>query len=368
MTLPVLHPADVTAAPADSFRFYGLLPSDTYDLAADWPIADLRQMAALAQGQLQRRIVEPQTLDHLALALLAHRLAPLPDGLDWLALADACAHGYAEQLRPEGQRSLRMRLMRLNFMLRDLLDCGCPDDAEIVTERRFEQGFVWDWLPLANGQVIADSRQQNVHHLEICAPQVPQRLGLPTQIDALSDGRVAVESCYSDGWFAWSPNASAQFFPRQRPIVLVFEQDGERFELDADGAVRRGDEAAIRVQLPIRHVWCARRVGELVVASDWSEAGWLVVLNLQTWRAERISSGPVLLTNDICEMDGCYYLIDKMQGRVFAFDRDFSPLGARLRFGKGPGRLYDPIAIRAYQGHLHVLSWITGALATIRPF
>lgn len=368
MTLPVLHPADVTAAPADSFRFYGLLPSDAYALASDWPKGDLRQMAALAQGQLQRRIAEPQALDQLTLGLLAHRAAPLPDGLDWLALADACARGYADQLRPEGQRNLRMRLMRLNFMLRDMLDQGRSDDAQMVGERRFEQGFVWDWLPLADGQVIADSRQENLHHLEACAPQSSQRLGLPTQIDPLNDGQVAVESCYSDGWFAWSTNAPAQFFPRPRPIVLVFEQDGERFELDADGAVRCGEEAAIRLQLPVRSVWCARRVGERVVVSDWSEAGCLVVLDLLSWRAERFASGPVLLTNDIAEIGGRYYLVDKMQGRVFAFDQDFSPLGARMNFGKGPGKLYDPIAIRAHQGHLHVLSWITGALVTIRPF
>lgn len=362
MTEPLLRPADVTAE-ADSFHFYGLLPGDPYELSADWPSLDLGAEARSAQ----RDLADTAALDRVTLALLAHRAAPLPDGLDWQGLADACTRSYARQLQPDGRRALRMRLGRVNFMLRALLDLERADDAAILTERRLEQRFPWDWLPLPEGELVAASQELNLHYMRAGQTPVAMRLGLPTQLDALADGRVAIGSCYSDGWQAWGGKAP-EVFTRPRPVVLVFEQDGERYELDADGAVRRSGNTEMWAQMPLRAVWRARRLGSRVVAADWGEAGSLAVLDLDTWRCGKIGTGPVLITNDICELDGRYYLIDKMQGRVFAFDLDFSPLGARMHFGKGYGKLYDPISIRVHQGNLHVLSWITSSLVTIRPF
>lgn len=360
---PVLHPSDVAGAENDTFRFYNVLPSDDYELAADWPRADLCTV-----GRAAARSASVESLDALALALLALRDERLPGDLDWAALADACAEGYSRQLRPDGSRPLRMGFARANFMLRDVLDRGLGNDGDILDERRFEQGFVWDWLPLAEGEVIADSRHENIHHLGCRRPRPSVRLGLPTQIDPLSDGRVAVGSCYSDGWHAWDTDGTPESFARARPVVLAFDHDGEILELDVDGVIRRGGDGQVLVRLPIQAVWCARRVGDMVFASDWGDAGTLALCDLRKMICHRISSRPVLLTNDICWHHDQYYVLDKMQGRVFAFDENFSFRQSRMRFGKSAGRLYDPISIRPHLDNLHVLSWITGSLVTIRPF
>jgi hypothetical protein len=359
----VLHPSDITGATKDTFRFYNLLPSDDYTLAPDWPRLDLR-----TAGEAVARGATIETLDALTLCLLASREAPLPGDVDWTSIADACARGYSRELGPNGQRPLRMSLARANFMLRDLLDLELANDCEILEERRFEQGFVWDWLPLTDGEVIADSRQENIHHLACGHSRPSVRLGLPTQVDPLSDGRIAVGSCYSDGWHAWNVAGQPESFARVRPVVLVFEHGGHCWELDVDGVIRCDGSKAPVVRLPIRAVWCARRIGDFVFASDWGDAGMLAVFDLRDQTCHRISSGPVLLTNDICWLHDQYYVLDKMQGRVFAFDESFSFRQSRMRFGKSAGRLYDPISIRPHLDNLHVLSWITGSLVTIRPF
>ncbi|WP_337996584.1 hypothetical protein [Oleispirillum naphthae] len=362
MPLP-LCPKDILDLSVDPFVFYNLLPGDVQDLSTDWPSIDLGRAGDSALKQPP----DEASLDTLALGLMALRGKPLPDSIDWAALAETCARLYARHLRPDGRRPLRMRLARIAFMLHDILDRDRPDETEILAQQAFPQGFVWDWLPLEEGTLIADSRRKNVHHEVGGAVRSSQRLGLPTQIDALPDGRVGIGSCYSDGWYAWKPGEKGHHHPRETAVVMVFPHDGRLSELSSDGTVR-AETGAVLAHLPIRKVWCARHIDGRVFASDWSEPGVLFVLDLRSMICDRVSIAPVILTNDICRLGDSYYLVDKMRGRVLAFDLDFHFREARLRFGKGAGRLYDPIAIRAHQGLLHVLSWVTGSLVTIRPF
>ncbi|SBW09732.1 hypothetical protein KL86APRO_12661 [uncultured Alphaproteobacteria bacterium] len=358
-----LCPQDILDLSADSFVFYNVLPGDVQDLSADWPSVDLVRVGDLALKQQP----DEATLDKLALGLMALRGEPLPESVDWAALAETCARLYARQLQPDGQRPLRMRLARATFMLHDVLDRNRPDDTEILAQQTFPQGFVWDWLPLEHGTLIADSRQENIHHDVGGIVRSSQRLGLPTQIDALPDGCAGIGSCYSGGWYSWKPGEEGRHHPRETSVVMVFPHDGQLAELSSDGTVR-SETGTVLTRLPIRKVWCARHIDGRVFASDWSEPGVLCVLDLGNMLCERISCAPVIQVNDICRLGESYYLVDKMHGRIFAFDSGFRFREARMKFGKGFGRLYDPIAIRAHQGLLHVLSWVTGSLVTIRPF
>jgi hypothetical protein len=122
------------------------------------------------------------------------------------------------------------------------------------------------------------------------------------------------------------------------------------------------------LSLPVNMVWRARFVEGKVFVSDWSEPRRLTVLDTDGWQISVIDTGPVLLTNDLCKVGNTYYVIDKMQGRVFSYDRNFSPKDSRMSFGKGPGCLYDPITLRFHRGNLSILSWLTGSLTEIRLF
>ncbi len=361
----MIHPTDIVDAAPDPFRFYATLPGDDLDLSPNWPDVDL-----LSTGAAVARDATEDTLNHLALGLLGLRGAPLPDGFDWIALADACSLAYARQLGPDGHRPLRMRLARAVYMLRDRIDHSLPNDADILGERRFPPGYAWDWMPLADGDAVIDcGTGDNLHRFGTDGGEREGlRLGLPTQLDRLTDGRIAVGSSYSEGWNAWSSAKGAESQARSHPVVLAFEHGGERLELGVDGALRRDGGATEAARLPLGSVGRARHINDLMIAMDWSEAGWMFVLDLRDMTCRRVSSAPVILVNDICRLGDSYFMVDKMHGRVFAFDLDFRFREARMKFGKGFGRLYDPIAIRAHQGLLHVLSWVTGSLVTIRPF
>ena len=361
----MIHPADIVDAAPDPFRFYTTLPGDDLNLSPDWPTIDL-----LSAGAAVARDATEDTLNHLALGLLGSRGTPLPAGFDWFALAYACSLAYARQLRPDGRRPLRMRLVRAVYMLRDRLDAFAPNDMEILAERRFPRGYAWDWIPLADGDAVIDcGNGDNLHCFDSDGGErLGLRLGLPTQIDQLADGRIAIGSTYSDGWHAWNDADGAKSHTRPHPVALLLEHGGERLELGVDGVLRRSGGTVEVTRLPLGAVGRARHIGDLLIAMDWSEAGWMFVLDLGDMTCRRVSSAPVILVNDICRLDDSYYLVDKMQGQVFAFDLDFRYRESRMKFGKGFGRLYDPIAIRAHEGFLHILSWVTGSLVTIRPF
>ena len=351
-----------------SFQYYQSLPSDDLALEADWPAADLRAIGRIlsAPGGVEQG--NESDIDALVFALLEHGAMPLPDGVDWKSLADRLSLLYARNLKPDGSRALRMKAARANFFLRDLLDISIGGTA-FLRERRFPDGFVWDWLPWGDGEIIADSRSKNIHYRSSLERDWQSlSAGLPTQMDIVSAGSVAVASCYSDGWYKWALDGRAQFSPHHCPVVLAFDCQGDGFFLDRRGAVFREGCSQPHACLPVDTVWRARLVDGKVFVSDWTEPKRLTVLETDGWQISVIDSGPVLLTNDLCKVGESYYVIDKMQGRIFSYDANFVPKGQRMSFGKGPGCLYDPITLRFHQGNLCVLSWLTGALTEISPF
>jgi len=367
LTQRALHPADLADDGRGSFGFYQVLPSDRPRLSADWPTINLRALG----GRLSETDFEDYNesdLDALSLALLASAADGLPTEIDWQRLATGLSLLYANQLRPGGQRPRRMAAARANFYLRDCLDLERSEDAGLVDERRFDRPFVWDWQPLPEGELVVDSSEKNFSFPETGGGAASVRLGLPTQMDSVGNKRFSISSCYSDGWYEWTMGEVPIFHTHHRPVVLAFVFDSEQFGLDRDGIVWRFGDGKEVATIDIETVWRARIIGETLYVSDWGEPGVLTVIDAHTWRSRKVSCGPALLTNDVCRLGSRYYIICKMQGRVFSFDEDMNPLDSRMSFGKGRGRLYDPITIRPHQGNLCVLSWLTGALATVKPF
>ncbi|MDO8877149.1 MAG: hypothetical protein Q7V40_13730 [Pseudolabrys sp.] len=336
-------------------------------LGADWPSLDLKDLGGRLDGVTFGSLVE-EDIDPLSLALLALGENSLPPGIDWHGIATQLSLLYAFHLKPGGERRARMRAARANFYLRDRIDAEAPECPDLIDERRFPQPFVWDWLPLPEGELVADSSELNVSYRGRDGAAASARMGLPTQIDSLGSGRYSLSSCYSDGWYEWTGPDCHEFHGHPRPVVLVFAVHGGVHFLDRDGAIYRAGTGEKVARIGVEAVWRARLVGTNIYISDWGDPRVLTVVDTNTWSYDRIGTGPVLLTNDICKIGDRFYVIDKMQGRVFSFDDGFKPLDARMSFGKGRGELFDPITLRVHQGNLCVLSWLTGALATIRPF
>ncbi len=350
---------------ASSFGYYSLLPTDQFELAPDWPQLDPKEIAA---GLLSGSAVAESQVDALTLALLLKRNEPLAAVIDWVGLANRLCFLFSNMMARPAERRLRMKCARANYFLRDLLDAGNEDSDLVVESRVVSTAFPWDWCSSAGVEIVLDCAEKNVHFRAAHREEASFRAGLPTQVDRLQDGLV-FGSCYSNGWVT-SDDADGlpRFHDYASPVLLVAEHGGKMFGFDAQGNLFSPKSGRILQSVPTLSSGRARLIDGCIYFVDWARPREIIRLEVDGFRTEIVDISPVIVPNDICKVEDRFYLIDKMQGRVFSFDEHFKYINARMSFGKGPGRLYDPISLRVHGGNIGVLSWLTGALATIRPF
>ncbi len=350
---------------ASSFGYYSLLPTDNFELSADWPDVNLLEIATCLIGE--RNIVESQ-VDALTLALLLRRNEPLPTGVNWVDLADRLCVLFSSLMSIPAQRRFRMKSARANYFLRDLLDADLEVRGDVVSSRIVSTVFPWDWCSFADRDVIVDCADKNIHFKTKCEGEVCFRAGLPTQVDRLANAFV-FGSCYSNGWTTSDDlGGSLQFHDHGMPVLLVAEHGDDVYGVDAQGSLFVVNVGRSVTSVTSVSLGRARMIGGCVYLLDWARPREVVRIELDGFRKEVIDISPVIVANDICKVNDRFYLVDKLQGRIFSFDERFQFIESCMGFGKAPGRLYDPIALRVHNGNIAVLSWLTGALATIRPF
>lgn len=124
----------------------------------------------------------------------------------------------------------------------------------------FREGFVWDWLPWNDGEIIADSQREYSLSFEYGA-----RMELP----ALRACRLRWTLCPREVWPLLPAIAmggidglggSAKLLSHHCPVVLAFDFQGDCLFLDRYGAVFREGRPQPLVRLPVATVWRARLV------------------------------------------------------------------------------------------------------------
>lgn len=361
-----LDVAAFLARPLDPLVFYDILPSDGWRLAAPPPAAEVYALIErLAHAALDE--ISEAELDTIRIALLggAAVSAPAPA---LLRLADHASRLYA-QLLAGGKRNrpMRMKLQQLNFFLRDVLDRDIETASQILADHPMEQPAPWDWYTHEHGSLLLTSGAENVHW-QWRGKAGRQACGFPSQLDDIGDGRISIGSIFSDGAYLFEEGVISPV-PHHRPIVLLFLHSSALWAVDYDGCVFPLDSGTPEpFRAPVAQVDRVRRIGRRLFLSDWTRPGEIVVVDLDKMSATVQPMPGVLLLNDICEGPHGFYAICKQQGKVFAFDAGFKPRAERLGFGRGAGRLFDPLSIRCTGDLLQVLNWITGSLISLRAF
>lgn len=365
----VLCPSEIINSTYNSLDYYSVFPGGDFTLSADWPSYDLTEIAKQLDVVGSIESAPASIIDGLTLALLAHGAQRLPPEFEWDVLADRLALLYIRGFRNPDSRQLRMKAQRANYYIRSMIDLGAAPDCEIVEERRIDVRNPWDFQYVDGGEIYVGSGDgANIFLNTGYFGRTSFRLDMPTQIAKLSEERIAFCSCYQNGWYELEQGQRPFYYPHDRPVVLVFTKNDEEYFLDVDGGIFSKISRQMVLRLPVHIAWRARCIGGFVFVSDLSAARSLVVLELDGWEVSRVNTGPVLLTNDLCVAPGGYYLIDKMQGRVYLFDDEFRFMRARLAFGLGYGFLTDPIAICMYKDDIHILSWLGDRLTVVRQF
>lgn len=357
---------DFSNAAKDSLTWYDLLPGDTIYID---DIPDSRPIPSLAHCLLHEPAeVAAPTLDVLAARLLNGE----GDGVDfteWPALSIRLSQWMSRNLSARGSRSFRMRAQRLHYAIQSLVDRS--DDPEmtqlVLQEETLPGNKPWDQLTHAGARWWISSDDLNVHCRTADEQVRDWRLGMPTQVDCLADGRLAFGTLYTNG--AWLTDG-ARWAPltHRRPVILVFSHAQNLYFLDHDGHVLSAQHGALIVRIPCPQIHFARCFDHMLYCMDNGDFGHITICDLRSGRSVRQPTWPVMVCNDLTVTPSHFYLIDKQQGSVFKFDREWRYIRRALKFGRGPGRLLDPVSIRHEGDHLEVLSWLSARLTSIELF
>ena len=377
-----LRLSDLNPAAHTTFSFYEFFISSGYVITG---APSPQQANALAAGLLALPVqsIAPGQLDAFTALVLTHgkKLAKS----SWVSdLAEHCAHGFCELLTSETERPQRMRLTRLSMLLRELQDTDA--DTQHISESIITSKNPWD--SLASGTDPSDywaisCDHDNVRLMHDQRMVWSQRLGLPTQLDALQNS-IWIGSHYSNGGHivlghAAEPQAvTVLHVEHSQPLVLAFAHAIQHMALDSMGTLWKLEFDASEnkawlgkkiAQLPIRFVHRARFIEGCLYAFDWARPYSGVCVHLHSLEATSIDTGSVMVCNDVCKVGNALFAVCKLQGQVFKLNTDWKTIETRLGAGSAPGRLYDPIMVRPDgQGHLDVLNWFSGKLTRLAVF
>jgi hypothetical protein len=365
----VLFPQQITDAVTNSLNWYEFFPGGKFVLSPNWPSQDLLAVAKrLACIDWKGKELE-QHIDDLTLALLAHGNHKLPDKFEWQLVAKELSLLYIHCFKYANTRRLRMKAQRANYYLRFLIDCNLNTLNESLDEKSTLVNFPWDMLFSDGYEVyIGSGVNENVFIKSTYSECKSLYVEKPTQLTKLQHDKIAIGSLYHAGWYEVCLEGQLVQYYHHRPVVLVFLRNAECCFLDVDGGVYTKDTRKKIIQINVGCAWRARCLDGKIFISDLTSPETLLQIDITDWSINKINVSPVLLVNDVCLQKDGYYLIDKMQGRIFKFDHCFKFLESRLSFGFGFGSLSDPISIKVHKNRIYLLSWLVGKLTIMDQF
>ncbi len=359
----VILEKDFLAENFDSLTFYDLLPTDDVNISHQ---GVKEPVSKLASKLIQTNIEDIQIEDLNDLAIgLVNGCPSFNEFTEWQTLADQMAIQYSELLLNENERELRMKLSRVNYFIRALLDENIVVDG--VDEWFIQAKGPWDFIK-QNGKLMWIDCEESSLKVKSDSGTSSYTCGLPTQIDRLAETEVGIGSHYSNG--GWVLNgAGLKEISHSKPIVTFFVWNGATCYLDVDGLIIEVGKGVVgQIDLPFTMIHKCRFFEDKLVFFDWSQPKKGYIYHLDTRIGECLDLDAVIVCNDICFLSDFYYLIDKEQGHLFKYDRKFNLVGKESGLGRGKGKLYDPISIRPVDGELQVLNWFSGKVVSFKGF
>jgi len=267
-----------------------------------------------------------------------------------------------------GSRSYRMRAQRLNYILQIIISekiQASPPADSLLGDKILPYCKPWDFLFHGSCQWYLSSGTPSLH---LCSSGCTQSFAAdrPTQL-SIYQASVILGSIYTGG-YGKVTEGSFRWISLSDPVLLLFDYNGITCALTHTGKIIDADSGKFMLFTGVHLVHFARLFDGCLYLLSNSCFGHIYSFKLSTLRLLKISIFPVLVCNDMCLVDGFWYLIDKQQGSVFKFDTCFQYVSSVLGFGYGPFQLADPVAIHHYNGSLHILSWLSSRLTSIALF
>ncbi len=356
--------AEFTSGALDSLSWYDVGNGAKLDipdcpplpLPIDQDLSTLEKPAFLAQVQV------------LSALCLTHRLRP--DLPTLRTLAFQTSQVMSRELTKDGDRALRMWAQRLNYALQPLICAAEPlaDLTDLIAEQILPGSKPWDALQRAQGEMVWITSDPKSLHVAQGSSHMDLDLNLPTQIDVLEDGSLSIGSLYSPGATILHSDGTLSTVQHDAPVLVVFDWLGSRYGLDKNAVVTECSTGRVVYRAPCPQVHFARFFDGTLYLLNNGDFGHVTLLGMMDGQITRQPTLPVQVCNDILVLADSIYLIDKQQGQIFAFDRNWNFRGQRLSFGSGPGQLCDPVSLRRTQAGMACVSWLSGKYTEVRLF
>lgn len=353
---------DFTSGALDSLSWYDLGSGDRVQITGCPPLGAPLETDMFAMA--------PEAFLHHAQVLSAQVLSgTLSPDLDTAQrLAFQTSQVMARELCITGDRAQRMWAQRLNYALQPLITLAEPsaDISGVLSEETLQGQKPWDALRTQDALWWISSGPVNLH-CRTAGGHSGLSLNLPTQIDPLDDGSLSVGSLYSNGAALLTGTAWEQI-DHDAPVLVIFDWHGKRCMLDIRARVWTLNPRQSLHEAPCQQVHFARVFDGVAYLLNNGDFGHITLVDLATGRITRQPVLPVQVCNDVAVTENTVYLIDKQQGSIFAFDRDWRYRDKRLSFGTGRGQLCDPVSLRQTPSGLACVSWLSNKLTEIELF
>ena len=349
------------------FDNYNLILNNKLKVPQDYSIKDIYKITdKILNLNYDDSNLEIQ-LEYLFIELIRNKDLPLSDEICWELICEKCALVYSKNLNKKSARSIRMKAIRNNFLIREQKE---KYNKKNLNKIKYEEIglFVWDCKKISEYRVFATSDRENLKVVHKKKVEKKFKAGLPTQIDTLSSGDLTIGSAYSKGVYFYKKNGALNLNHFSMPIITTFKYDQDFFYLSKDGVLFKNQEPFYNFNNFTNTVWKARFIMPYLFVIDWSLDKCLLRFNIENSKIEIIKLPEIFIPNDICRHNKTYYVIDKMQGYIFSYDELFRFKKKNLNFGKDPGKLYDPISINLENGKLCIISWLNKYMCKILPF
>lgn len=348
----------------DPLTFYNILPTD--GLISDSEVQDL------SWGDLPPRLLEKKfekleeiDLEQATILFSSKKAFELP--MDQMkALADHFSREYIDSLRSKSKaQKKKMLVQRLNFFLRNLIDSNVdvPEGSQSIP---LPYKCPWDWIQRDKNIVYIISEENNVVWKKDNIDHKSFRLGLPTQVDDIDETWFSIGSHYTEGGYMMSEHEN-RHVKHERPIVLIFEHQDTLLFIDSMGFLYNLESGKLIFEFQSGSVSKARKFGSSLYLLDWTETSTLFILDLDQFEVQRIYLKDIFVANDLIILNDTSYMVDKQQGYLFAYDKNFKLQKKSLGLGRGPGKLFDPVSLRLSNknGWLDILNWVPGSISSV---
>ncbi len=356
--------SEFTSAPEQSLSWYDLLTRDS--LIENVPLVGSH--GVFIEGLLRGDMAERLDDVDVCAALIINGNGTHMDQELLIGLCRSASRMVAYSLKNDASRSIRMRCQRLVYAIQKHLSAIQPQTSEVyVEEETLDVAKPWDVLSTDVGVWCVCSGEKNIRFTPLHGEQQQWEKGLPTQIDRIDDHTLAFGSLYSNGIHLY--DGAWHYIHHESPIVTAWrDREGTGFFVTHDAVVWRDQPREICTRLACDKVHFARYFDDTLYLMDNSDFGHIQSYRHDTGQETRHSVLPVWICNDMVATASSFYLIDKQQGRVFKFDKEWNFLEQKLSFGAARGQLCDPVSIRMQGDQLQIISWLTAKQTRMEAF